>query len=296
MTRGLMGVGLPVIFLIHLLISGRRPPLRFVLPGLAIASAPSAFWYANMIAAHGNWFFGVHSAWLDREVYGPLSPPWRQFTGHFEYAWMIAKSCWPWLPFMLIGLIVAVRRRERRLSLLLVWIAVVFLMCGAARSRVLRYMLPAYPAFSILAAVGIQKIFRERHIARGLQTAVPVFAIAVVTLALFARPRRHAEVVRPIALAATAATTPEDRVIFYDAGQPRFDETNQMQWYGDRYLAILLTHAELNQALKPRRPEVMVVDQQTYAADIEHRVPNHVIARSGHLVCVGVRAARGAAM
>ena len=287
MTRGLMGLGLPVVFLIHLAVSRRRVPLRFVLPGLAMAVAPTAFWYANLIAVNGVWFFRVHSGWLERQVYGSLSPAWRRFTGHFEYAWMIA-AYWPWLPFMLIGLVAVARRRDPRLSLLLIWIAVVFLLCGAARSRVLRYMLPAYPAFAILSAIGIRRVAREPQIARTLRVAVPVSAAAVLAVAAFAPKSRHAEIVRPMARAATAAAPPGDRVMFYDAGQPRFDETNQMQWYGDRYLTILLSRDELTEALKPRSPAVLVIDQPTYAAEIEPQIPSRVVAVSGHLVCVRV--------
>src|ERR1039457_6269463 len=147
---------------------------------------------------------------------------------------MLAKSYWPWLPAMMAGLAVVIRGRDRRLWLLIPWVAVVFALCAAARSRVLRYMLPAYPAFAILAALGLRKFVPDRYLRAGLRVATPVMALAVVAVAAFPRTHFEAAEIRPIAKAATAATNPGERVAFYDAGQPRFDEDNQLQWYGDR--------------------------------------------------------------
>jgi 4-amino-4-deoxy-L-arabinose transferase-like glycosyltransferase len=230
MTRGMMGLALPAVLVLDMVISGRRPPLRYAVPALAIAFLPPVAWYAHLISAHGRWFFLVHSTWLENEVYGPLSPAWRRFTGPFEYAWMLAKSYWPWLPFMIAGLVAVIRSRDRRLWLLNIWTVVVFEMCSAARSRVLRYMLPAYPAFALLSALGHLKLVPARYLRNGLRIVTPVLGAIVLAIAWFPPTHWHATEIRPIALAATAATPANDRVVFYDAGQPRFDETNQLQW------------------------------------------------------------------
>jgi 4-amino-4-deoxy-L-arabinose transferase-like glycosyltransferase len=286
MTRGMMGFGLPVIFGLHAFVSRRRPPISYAAAGLAIAVLPLALWYAHMIRQHGDWFFSVHSAWLDREVYGSLSPAWRRYTGAFEYAWFLAKSYWPWLPFMLFGLVTVIRNRNRRLFLLVIWTAVVFLMCAAARSRVLRYMLPAYPAFSILAMIGILKISSEQLVRKWLMVLTPVLAVGVVAMAVLLKARPQAAEIRPIAQAATAVTSQSERVAFYDQGQPRFDETNQMQWYGQRYLHILLKPEELDEALRTRRARVFVVDRVTFNKYFNGQIEHSIVAESGHLVCL----------
>ena len=286
MTRGLVGLALPAIFLGDLLVNRRRPNVLYAVAGLVLAFGPLTAWYAHQIGAYGSWFFEVHDAWLDREVFGALTPSWRRYTGAFEYAWMLTKSYWPWLPFMIAGIVTVIRTKNRRLAMLIIWTVAVFGLCAMARSRVLRYMLPAYPAFAILSSVGLLTLFTKQQTERAMRILVPAVALVVVGIAISPPVRLHAAEVRPIALASTAATIPGQRVSFYDAGQPRFDETNQMLWYGDRYLFILLRPQELDEAVANRQTDVFVVDKDTYASRFESRVPNSIVAASGHLVCL----------
>ncbi len=286
MTRSMMGLALPAVFVLDLLLTRRRLPWRYAIPSLAIAYMPLLAWYAYLVHLFGAWFLQVHSTWLRNEVYGGLSPAWRKYTGAPEYLWMLAKSYWPWLPAMLAGLAVVLRGRDRRLWLLIPWIAVVFLLCAAARSRVLRYMLPAYPAFAILAALGIKRYIRDRYVRVGLRAGTAVLALGVAAVAAFPRTHFEAAEIRPIAKAATAATQPGERVAFYDAGQPRFDEDNQMQWYGDRFLIRLLTREDLTDALRAGRARVFVLDKDSYYAYIGGQIPHQVLAESGHLICI----------
>ncbi len=290
LTRSIMGLALPAVFVLHLIVSRRRPPWRYAVPALVVAYLPLVAWYGYLVHLFGWWFVEVHSAWLRNEVYGGLSPAWRRYTGAFEYAWMLTRSYWPWLPAMLAGLAVVIRGRDRRLWLLIPWVAVVFALCAAARSRVLRYMLPAYPAFAILAALGLRRFVSERYLRRGLRVATPVMALGVAAVAAFPRTRFEAAEIRPIAKAATAATAPGERVAFYDDGQPRFDEDNQMQWYGDRFLIRLFSPGQLAEALRGRSGQVFVLDRDSYRAYVAGRMNHEVLAASGHLVCVRLAA------
>lgn len=286
MTRSMMGLAMPAVFVLHLIVSRRRPPWRYAIPALVMAYLPLAAWYAYLVHVFGVWFLEVHSTWLRNEVYGGLSPAWRRYTGAFEYAWMLAKSYWPWLPAMLAGGAVVIRGRDRGLWLLIVWVAVVFALCAATRSRVLRYMLPAYPAFAVLAAVGLRRFVPERYLRTGLRVGTPVLALAVAAVTAFPRTHLEAAEIRPIAKAATTATAPGERVAFYDNAQPRFDEDNQMQWYGDRFLIRLFSHAELTEALRGSRARVFVLDKESYRADVAGQISHQVLAEKGHLICI----------
>lgn len=286
LTRALTGFALPVIFGIQCLIERRRPPVRYAIAALALAMLPLALWYARAIYLYGAWFFGGGSVWLDRTVTGPLSPAWRRYTGVFEYVWMFAKSYWPWLPFTIAGIVAVIRGRDRRLLLLIAWPAVVVLMYGAVSSRVLRYILPAYPAFSILAAIGLVYVIPSLYIRNGIRVLTPVLAGAVIAIALFPPVVHHAAETRPMAVAATSATPPDARFAFYDAGPPRYDEVNQIQWYSGRKVLMLFSPEELTKARDARQPRVFIVDKDTYRAYFLSRVPNRIIAESGHLICV----------
>jgi 4-amino-4-deoxy-L-arabinose transferase-like glycosyltransferase len=284
MTRGLAGVALVLIFFVDILIARRRIPLGYAAAGLAIAFAPIGTWYFYQAHRFGQVFYEAHDGWLFREVYGPLSPPWRRYTGLTEYAWMITKSYWPWLPAMLVGLVAAVR--NPKLRLLPVWIAGMLLVCAAARSRVLRYMLPAYPAFSILAAIGIRRIFSDLWVERGLKILVPALCALAVALAIRPQRAEHAAETRPIAMVAASALPANQSIAFYDQGVPRYDETNQLQWYGDHPCVILSNRAEFEKVLRDGRPAVMIVDQDAYRDWISGHVAHQVLGWSGHLVCL----------
>jgi len=292
MTRSMMGMALPAVFVLHLLVSRRRPVWRWAIPGLILAYLPLVSWYVYLIHLFGAWFVQVHSTWLRNEVYGSLTPAWRRYTGALEYPWMLAKSYWPWLPAMLAGAWLVIRGRDRRLWLLIAWVGVVFALCAVARSRVLRYMLPAYPAFAILAAIGIRHFVTERYLRIGLRAAVPLLAVVVAAIAMFPHTHLEAAEIRPIASAATEATAAGERVAFYDDGQPRFDEDNQLQWYGDRFLVRLFKRDALLEALQNGRARVFIMDTKSYQEYVAPRFDNKVLAESGHLVCFQLNGAR----
>ena len=286
MTRGLIGFALPAIFGLDLIIARRRPRWGYALGVLAIAILPLVLWYWRLIDHYGQEFFTVHEAWLDREAFGTLSPSWRRYTGLPEYVFMLAKSYWPWLPFAIAGMVTVIRGRQRRLYVLLIWFLVVLVMCGAAKSRVLRYMLPAYPALSILTAIGLVALIPVRFIQKGLFFATPVLALAVLAIAIFPPVTHHVPEIQPIAVAATGVTPSGERVAFYDQGAPLYDEVNQMLWYGGREISLLLSPMELEQALEARKTRVFVIDTGTYATRFNSRIEHEVIAKAGHLMCV----------
>ena len=286
MTRGLIGFALPAIFALDLIIARRRPRWGYALAGLAIAILPLALWYWRLIDHYGQVFFTAHEAWLDREAFGTLSPSWRRYTGLFEYVFMLAKSYWPWLPFAIAGMVTVIRGRDRRLYVLLIWFVVVLAMCAAAKSRVLRYMLPAYPALSVLTAIGLGALIPLRFLQKGLLFVTPVLAVAVLGIAIFPPVTHHVPEIQPIAVAATAAAPSGERVAFYDQGAPLYDEVNQMLWYGGREISLLLSPAELEQALEARHMRVFVIDDGTYRTRFNSGIAYEVIAKAGHLMCV----------
>jgi len=283
MTRGFAGLALPILFVADTAIARRRVRPVYASAALAIAFAPIVLWYAYWIARYDGYFFEVHRGWMEREVYGALTPAWRRYTGLFEYLWMISKSYWPWLPATVAGL--AIAWRNPKLRLLPLWIAAVLLLCAAAKSRVLRYMLPAYPAFSILAAVGIRAFVPEQRIIQGLRILIPAFGVVAIVVAVKPPHAEHAAEIRQAVELTRSAAPESERIAFYDQGQPRYDEINQLQWYGNHNLWALLDRAAFDAYLRRGEAGVFIVDQDAYRESIEGKIPNQVLGRAGHLVC-----------
>jgi 4-amino-4-deoxy-L-arabinose transferase-like glycosyltransferase len=285
LTRALAGISIPLLFAIDLIVHRRRLPLRYLIGAALIAFIPPAAWYAQWIYRYGEEFFVRHSMYMNQEVTGELSPAWRRYTGAFEYIWMISKSYWPWLPAMIAGMLSVIRSRDRKLRILILWVAVVYLLCAITKSRVLRYMLPAYPAFAILSAVGLLALVPERYVRNGLRVLTPLLAVLVLGIAIRPPVTLHAIDTRPMAQASTAATAPGERITFYDDGAPRFDEMNELLWYGDRYFVAVLEANKLPEALQNPQTRVFIMDLNTFRARVESSIPNQIIARDGHLVC-----------
>jgi 4-amino-4-deoxy-L-arabinose transferase-like glycosyltransferase len=285
LTRAMMGLSIPLLFAIDMFANRRRFPLGYLMAGLLVAFVPPIAWYTQWIYRYGHWFFAQNSIYMNQEVYGSLSPSWRRYTGAFEYLWMVAKSYWPWLPAMLAGMLWVIRRRDRKLRILILWIAVVYVLCAITKSRVLRYMLPAYPAFAILSAIGLLWLVPDRYLRNGLRVLTPVLSALVLAVAVRPPVNWHAAETRPIALASTRATAPGELITFYDDGAPRFDELNQLLWYGDRYFVPVLEPGKLADALRKPQTRVFIVDANTFRADVEPQAPNQIIARAGHLIC-----------
>jgi len=158
-------------------------------------------------------------------------------------------------------------------------------LCAITKSRVLRYMLPAYPAFAILSAIGLLWLVPERYVRNGLRVLTPLLAILVVAIAIRPPVNFHAIDTRAIARASTGATAPGEQITFYDDGAPRFDEMNEMLWYGNRYFVPVLESGQLPEALERPRTRVFIMDVNTFRAQVQSRIPNQVIARAGHLIC-----------
>jgi 4-amino-4-deoxy-L-arabinose transferase-like glycosyltransferase len=287
MTRGLIGFALPVVFAIDLKAARPSPRAGYLAAALSIAILPLTAWYAHSLLGHPD-FAATHRGFLETTVYGSLNPPWRRYTGTIEYAFMLLKSYWPWLPALVAGFVLVVRGRRRELYLLLSWAAVVFLLCAAARGRVLRYLLPAYPAFSILSALAIAHFIPRRLLDRTMHWIPAASVLAAIAIVVSVTPSQHAAEILPIAHAASEPRG--QKVILYDEGQPRFDEANQLEWYGDCVPQMLLTSSDLDRALKSPGTGVsaFIIDKPTYQSAAKP-IPHNVIAESGHLIYLRLR-------
>lgn len=287
MVRGLIGFALPCAFAIDLAANRRRPQWRWLIPALLIAVLPLLAWYAHFLLTFRGRFVTLHEGWLNREVFGALNPPWRRYTGLPEYLWMLAKSYWPWLPATAGGIAIVARERRRPLFVLLSWAGTVLLLCAAARSRVLRYMLPAYPAFSILAAVALIRWIPRQTIDRAMNWIPGLALAAAVLIAIFVPATFHATEIRAIAEAQDRALPAGTTIGLYDKGDPRVDEANQLEWYGNDVPLEPYTPAQFDKALGSGSARVLLVDRGTYENRLR-ALPHNVIAQSGHLVTIRV--------
>lgn len=121
-----------------------------------------------------------------------------------------------------------------------------------------------------------------------MSVLAPLAVVVAAGVALFPPVSLHADEIKPIAAAVKSVTQEKERFAFYDAGQSRFDETGQIQWYGDRVMWILTDAQAFENALAEPISQVWVVDAATFDKYLAARAT--VVARRGHLVCVRLSA------
>ncbi len=269
MTRGLAGLALPGVFLADALLSRRRVNLFHAAAGLLIAFAPPALWSWFLYHAYGDFYLAVHKQFLERDITSPS--PLRSLT----FVWMLAKSYWPWLPAATAGLWMT------RNTLLLSWIAAAFAACSVIKNPVLRYLLPAYPALATASGFALRRIMPGKML-----WCLPCVALIFSAVAAIQPNHDDASAIRAMAILATRSTPEGERISFYDAGAPRFDETNQLQWYGDRVFTILENPAMLAANLQATPARTWITDRATQTG----RFPGaKVVGVAGHLVCFQTR-------
>ena len=183
------------------LIDGRRARLGRELAGVAAmaACALASFLIANPYALldysafHGEL---VHQSALSAEPQGKLGAP--KDGGLLYYLWSLTWG-FGWVPALAaLGGSVAIWRRERRVALMLVPAALAYLLFMGTEGRYFgRWLMPALPLLSLLAAYGATRlvalVVRGRGgaepagRARRRPGAVPLAAAALVVLALLAQ-------------------------------------------------------------------------------------------------------------
>lgn len=267
LTKSVIGALIVPTAVIWLLASRGFRGLRA--PGFWLASLLGGGLFAIWVwmnARHGGRaFWDEHFAWLilDRAVHDAGESGWGFLLGYLK---LLGGNYWPWLPFTLIGGVLAwrARRREGRAegALLLIWILLPLLVMSLTRNQFLRYILNIFPALALLSAWGLSTLLERRAwLGRGnaVLTALALLVAATINFTDFAPA--GATGLRPqsmdvLALAPVIAehTLEGETVLNYRLGTwvPR----NALLFHAGRWLeAPLREPAALNEALAaaPRR-------------------------------------------
>jgi 4-amino-4-deoxy-L-arabinose transferase-like glycosyltransferase len=291
LTRSPMGL-LPLgIVLSHLVLTKRTALLnsRSLWCGLLLAILLPAIWLATEYSRYGEAFLRGHLSNLADHALTANgteeSERWGWASGLLTYPLLLAKHYWPWLPLMLMGLVSQTRKmfkeREVTATLLVCWVAWVIVPFSLANSRVLRYLLPAFPAFSILAALTVSVLASNRARGRILKMTYAVAAVSVAMIVTFPSYRVRAGDMREMARVADSIAAPDQRVFLYSFGEKRWDYRNQLIWYGHRLCRQFERLDDLSSALDQQ--SVAIIDRQAYA-----QLRERVVLRgeSPNFVCV----------
>jgi 4-amino-4-deoxy-L-arabinose transferase-like glycosyltransferase len=291
LTRSAIGL-MPLLFIIvHLMTTGRLRKLILPMSGcILIALAIPAVWFVSMSKLHPN-FWNGHLGFILSKTPPSEGSLFSWFLGLFRYPYLLAKNYWPWALFAAIGVWKYSRRvgKSGEALILILWAASVVVPLSFAGSKVLRYIMPAFPAFSLLSAAVFSEWIPKKsklQVVKWTFAALIVIAAGYVLLPIDARKDRAVEA-RALVSILERQPAESERVLFYSRGAIRWDLRNQLVWYGDHPVDLLLTLDEARRELAAGRYSLAIFDNETYR-DMQRKSDraSHNIGHSENYVCL----------
>jgi 4-amino-4-deoxy-L-arabinose transferase-like glycosyltransferase len=225
----------------------------------------------------------------------PRSGPGGRFSrvalGFVGYPKLLLRHYWPWLPLTLIGLVgqvkALVRSRDAAAALLVIWVACVLTPFSFAEAKVLRYIMPIFPAFAILAAAPLSRLAATGRSALYVKLVYLLSLAALLVAALFPQPKPRAEDMQSLAPIIDANSNPARRVILYTYGELHHNYHSQLIWYSNRYCVHLTELNTVRNALSSCPELIAVVDKQAFKRmSGEPGVNVMALGESENFVCI----------
>jgi 4-amino-4-deoxy-L-arabinose transferase-like glycosyltransferase len=293
LTRSVMGLlPLPAI-LAHLLVVKRQRLLRShqLLIGAILAATIPAVWYGSQYALHGAVFMAKHTEFVRGKIASSTLTPRQRLAGLAEYPRLLFSSYWPWLPLLLLGLVKEARRflaRDACAAFLLLWVFCVMAPLSLAETKLLRYLIPLFPVFSILAALPLNVWLPPR---RKPQITGGIYFLAggylIVTTFFFPTALNRATDMKQLAPAADAHTPQNQRVVMYTGGTLEYNYQNQFLWYGNRYTDLFTRTDYVRARLETGENSVAIMDRPSFGSfkAANDDIVGDIVGESEHFVC-----------
>jgi 4-amino-4-deoxy-L-arabinose transferase-like glycosyltransferase len=199
-----------------------------------------------------------------------------------EYGWTMLRFYWPWLPLLLVGVVVEVRARK---LLPLIWCVCLVVPLSVATTKYARYLIPAFPAMAIITATGVDRLLHVVRRAAAFWTGCAVLSLVAAFTVVFPAKERGVDM-RTLAPVAMRNTQPSDRILLYTMGEPGYDTQNQLLWYSGRYTRLITDIG----ALAQERNATVIIDK-TSLQRLESALPAarvRLLAESEKFVCLRI--------
>jgi 4-amino-4-deoxy-L-arabinose transferase-like glycosyltransferase len=162
LSKGPVGLALPAMIIGLYLIAERN--LKFILKmqigwGILIFLAVASPWYVLISLKnpdYAGYFF------IEQNLGSFLSPDARHPNPFYYYIPVLFGGFFPWSCFLPLALIYAVRRKFENIhestAFLVIWFSIIFIFFSMAGSKLATYILPLFPAASLLVALCWQEL------------------------------------------------------------------------------------------------------------------------------------------
>lgn len=275
LTRSFLGLIPLGVILAHLAVTGRGSLLRskYFIAGMLLAVGLPLVWFVSQYQLHGGKFLALHFSFAFDNL--PLTNgkgAGQLGAGLFQYPRFLLEAYWPWLPLMIAGLWKQAKRmieeRDSTASLLVIWVAAVIIPFSFAEFKWLRYIMPVFPAFAILAAMTLNTLITEHRRETFLKAAYIVLCLTMAGMWINPKYRDRPEEMRRLAPIAESATRPEQMILLYTQREPRDAHLFQIIWYANRNCELLGDFNEVVAKLKLNPGAAAITDKEIFRAFI----------------------------
>jgi 4-amino-4-deoxy-L-arabinose transferase-like glycosyltransferase len=271
LTRSVLGLIPFAVVLCHVLLTRRLGLFRSpqFLAGMILALAVPCLWYVPMYRMHGRPFLEQTLSVVSSKVsFEGETDAHSLLWNWLRYPGLLLKLYWPWLPLMAIGFWNetgrAFRKRDVFSILLILWVLFILVPMSLAEAKTLRYIMPVFPAFALLAAVPLSRWLMRIRNRTYFCPGYIVICLLVVGIAVFSRPYLRAGEIRVIGAAVESHVPVSERYFLYTGGEIRDDYRNQYLWYSKRYLDLLPNPAALTGQIEKKQAGYFVMDRPSY--------------------------------
>jgi 4-amino-4-deoxy-L-arabinose transferase-like glycosyltransferase len=290
LTRSVIGLLAVGVLIVHAMLTQRLKVLvsPWLLSGLFLGAAVPMCWYLSQYHLHGPGVFASHLRFVASKIY--VAPGTK--SSLLNYPLALLKYYWPWLPFMIAGFCMEVRallrRKDETAALLIAWVILVLVPFSLVQTRYPRYIMPVFPAFSVLAAIALDHLIPLPRRKAFLSAACLIGCVAIVSTVFFP-PKARALDMRALVPVVEANSSPTQRVVIYSYEDGRSDYLNQFLWYSTRYATLAPRLSDLPAMLAQNRNEIVILDKSSYETlrgEIDQRAT--ILGRSENFVCIKI--------
>lgn len=291
LTRSVIGFIALAIILVHLLLIRRYKLLwsPWLISGVLLAVALPSVWFISQCQLHGSASIVSHLLFVISKIHVDSAS---SGSTVFNYPVALLKYYWPWLPFLLVGLWMAfraARQKDQAATLLLVWVLLVILPFSLVQTRYPRYIMPVFPAFSILSAIALDRLISPAR-RKTFFSAVCVIGAVAVCVAFMFSPKVRAADIKALVPVAEANSDPQERVFIYSYEDGRTDYFDQFLWYSNRYAELPPNLNDLAAKLISSQKATGIIDKPSYAKllNLMPAKTTQILGQSENLVCFRV--------
>ncbi len=282
LTKSILGLFPLIIVAGFLLVNRLESPIPWKAIALSFGGSLvlGGSWFVINWTGYGDAFVKEHFARQIMEKAVSDTKPWYHIFGYLQD---LLKNYWPWVPVTFIGLSLMARqnwvKRDSATLLLLIWVAVIIGGLSLATTKMLRYILPAFPALALVTAKTLADWLPQK---RQLQ-AVPymIAFLFVVVLLINATPWEikqsktlspNSVDVRTLAPLIKQNTPANQEVMNFRLSQ--WNPRSVLMFYGDRMLSNpVREYANLIRHMQDRPDAVWLTSIEEYRT-LEKQFPD----------------------